>query len=961
MARKRQTTLISAEDVSSRTQIKKEVALVVTNKPIPMADLIRQADIRRGELVKMCRLSEGSLKAAVATTSEPLSSPYSFAIASASEAPSLPSRKESLGGSSMFPKFVKPKRHMRRNSDETSEDTKIADLSSLVGMVAPKAHGGSSSRRNVKTANEIYGGLVSQNDVGGSKVGDSETDEAPKPSARALDLPSFAYYFEVTIVSGSAWIGLVPAKNVVTHEQAELMMNCSSSGDGSDYNRGLLSAATTQNPFPIVMHQIPGKSPESIGLGNNGELHIGGSIVGRDGTVVHSFTSHSGRQMLMDHNAKPWTAPFVANSNGNVLSTADERETMGCGWEIGGMRRVFFTRNGKVLNSDTPISGFDDRGNTLFPAVGMETEGTSLVANFGLDQTTPLRFPGDAHFVPITITRATEEESISEQSNASIDAVKPPFLSDSPSGMSNSTAAPVTTYFGDYRLKSVSLGHTDLRGVRSVTPGSEDSQLDAVLKRSMDETTLMDPDLEARPPMTQDGMEEARGIARELRNVAENPGMADPSLLKSLLELCRSKQQHVVSTLQQESVCEDLQLLIDLNDVLRYSIEAAEAAEAQTKKSSQPNQKATSDLSSHQTMRASFEHAYDDSKEKLPSIRGRVEENQQMPRSSPEVDELVEAKDFFSLLCLLRGHHNQRLASAYALMRFAKDEVIGGDEKTTSVRKEIQTSGGMHSLLTLFRASSNGQEIKMVAALAVSYLLPCYTDPDGFLSGNLGLKVIACLHYIVHSSDHDYVEGLNSFSMRESAALALTHIWLNLEPFLSQENRRDEDKKNKSTTRPVSIVSERVPMSLFRKGPFARAFTVRNVGERLRSLDPRKELACGQKLLEQTVGLIVAVAEKLLPSRRHKRRHYVTDTKSTCSIILAVESVCSVEPARSIAVREGLLGVLVQWLKSAESDLVAPAAKAMRFLVTLDDSYMAGWIHTQIVNEDARKYKEFHD
>ena len=62
------------------------------------------------------------------------------------------------------------------------------------------------------------------------------------------------------------------------------------------------------------------------------------------------------------------------------------------------------------------------------------------------------------------------------------------------------------------------------------------------------------------------------------------------------------------------------------------------------------------------------------------------------------------------------------------------------------------------------------------------------------------------------------------------------------------------------------------------------------------------------------------------------------------------------EPARSIAVREGLLGVLVQWLNSGHNDLVFPAAKSIRFLATLDDSYMAGWIHSQIVNENARKF-----
>ena len=62
---------------------------------------------------------------------------------------------------------------------------------------------------------------------------------------------------------------------------------------------------------------------------------------------------------------------------------------------------------------------------------------------------------------------------------------------------------------------------------------------------------------------------------------------------------------------------------------------------------------------------------------------------------------------------------------------------------------------------------------------------------------------------------------------------------------------------------------------------------------------------------------------------------------------------CAVESARPVAVREGVLKVLVRWLSSGDVDLVLPAANALRDLTSPDDEYMAGWIHSQIVNEGA--------
>jgi hypothetical protein len=52
-------------------------------------------------------------------------------------------------------------------------------------------------------------------------------------------------------------------------------------------------------------------------------------------------------------------------------------------------------------------------------------------------------------------------------------------------------------------------------------------------------------------------------------------------------------------------------------------------------------------------------------------------------------------------------------------------------------------------------------------------------------------------------------------------------------------------------------------------------------------------------------------------------------------------------------VREGLLPILVGWIRSKDREKVRPAVSALRYLTSIKDKYMAGWIHSQMVNEGA--------
>ena len=73
--------------------------------------------------------------------------------------------------------------------------------------------------------------------------------------------------------------------------------------------------------------------------------------------------------------------------------------------------------------------------------------------------------------------------------------------------------------------------------------------------------------------------------------------------------------------------------------------------------------------------------------------------------------------------------------------------------------------------------------------------------------------------------------------------------------------------------------------------------------------------------------------------------------------IKLVEQACATEAARPIAVREGMLRVLVEWIRSTpdqDGNKMRPAAiLLLRHLTSIKDKYMAGWIHSQMVSSSA--------
>ena len=395
---------------------------------------------------------------------------------------------------------------------------------------------------------------------------------------------------------------------------------------------------------------------------------------------------------------------------------------------------------------------------------------------------------------------------------------------------------------------------------RSKSNQSEDSDLRAALQASQ-----QGPDWEL-----------VRDNARQLRTLCSSSSSPiDPDLLAFCVSECQRDQQLVTKSIERANDSE-LQTLLDLNGILLHALELAM-------------------------------HQQDDKKQ-----------------PPDDVDHVAGQKDVFSLICMLRAQQSERrLNAALVLLDFVRQaEELGGAEDLR-LRNEIRSTGGLQSLLTLFRSTGASYEVKVVSALAVAYLLPafapCETQPA------LALKILESLQFL---SACRSVTPLGRTIRKEEcfrvAAMALTNVWINqLEPVF----HAGIDERPRETAWTLSRQSSGGRPRVSGAGLF----------------DQRQEAIQLQELLEMTVSLIVRVARECSD---------VTDLRGGNPILL-VEQLCAVEVARPIAVRESILSLLVDWINSRDRDKIQPAASALQYLTSIDDNYMAGWIHSQMISEGA--------
>jgi len=306
-----------------------------------------------------------------------------------------------------------------------------------------------------------------------------------------------------------------------------------------------------------------------------------------------------------------------------------------------------------------------------------------------------------------------------------------------------------------------------------------------------------------------------------------------------------------------------------------------------------------------------------------------------------DVQALVDQMDVFSLICMLRAQQQERrLEAAWAIMQFARDTSGRTVEESEQIRREICSLGGMQSLLTLFRARGGTKEVKIVVALAVAYILPVYIAARA-VPLDTALEIMVCLHFL---SEARTITPNGHIVPREecfkASAQGLFHIWIaTLHPLLEDSDRTTSDT-------PEEGVSEDAMVPLTRTVSLAgKSRNSRTAGGGM--FDQRREAIELQELLEMTVSLIIYIADA------EANEGVQGDNELDSWRYQLVMQICAVEVARPIAVREHILKIIVNWIVSADPEKIEPATSALRHLTSIKDKYMAGWIHSQMVNQGA--------
>ena len=255
--------------------------------------------------------------------------------------------------------------------------------------------------------------------------------------------------------------------------------------------------------------------------------------------------------------------------------------------------------------------------------------------------------------------------------------------------------------------------------------------------------------------------------------------------------------------------------------------------------------------------------------------------------------------------------------AALALMKFARAGEKHQEDGSVDLRDEIRSSGGLHSLLTLFRTRGTRHKLRVVAALAVAYVVPFFVDSSSQTPPSLGLKIVECLRFLTsaHSISHNG-EVIGEGEMFKASAMALATFWVNiLEPML---NSKESSSDGKPFKKRVSLGRQRSRGTDHRQ-------------------DYRREAIALDELLEVTVTLIIYLAKQEANDSAAQLNGH-SNLKWSYTL---VEQVCAVEVARPIAVREGILHLLVNWIRSKDLERIRPAASALRYVTSINDKYMA--------------------
>jgi hypothetical protein len=380
-----------------------------------------------------------------------------------------------------------------------------------------------------------------------------------------------------------------------------------------------------------------------------------------------------------------------------------------------------------------------------------------------------------------------------------------------------------------------------------------------------------------------DDMVQAHRDAQNLKAEARRRQDVDIEYVAQMLDTCKKDQEKLQeklnNALENADGIENLEELFAVNDELVSAIDAGKDVLTRTPKKSPPKK----------------------SKQKI--IEG------------PTINLLVQNEDVFSLICMLRAPSEKKYGAALALMNFAK--------RNDQLRNEIFSSGGMQPFLTLFRGRSTAREPKVVAAMAVAYILPTFVLKSGDLSTAQTLKFLDCLRFLVTNQWVSIQrETITREDMYMAASTGANALWIN-------------------NIRPLALIQQSASGAALpvpspqRQASFLRRLR-RNTGVEMNNEEEKfREL---KEVTELVVTLIIHIIK--VASQEGIKVDYDI-----------VEQICDLDIARPLVVREGLLTTLVEWIRSKELSKMRPSASALRHLISIDDKYAAGWIHSQVVNE----------
>lgn len=254
---------------------------------------------------------------------------------------------------------------------------------------------------------------------------------------------------------------------------------------------------------------------------------------------------------------------------------------------------------------------------------------------------------------------------------------------------------------------------------------------------------------------------------------------------------------------------------------------------------------------------------------------------------------------------------------------------------------EILASGGLQSLLTLFETSHQSIELMLVSALTVVYLFPSLLDSEAQLPSHFQLGVIDCLQFLIRSSSTSVDIDISLSEIRTAAAFAMTNLWFKaLVPKLRSSDRALATVMNK---RFAANNNDQDPSSSKRLYRRRRASL---------ATEAEEEIDC-TVLIDAFTSLSITAAVSEASRRYSEENGQTKDMNVYYEFALIVESVCTVEYARPLALKEGVLQLLLQWLRSGDVELERPAANALKNLTLTKDGYLSGWVHSQLLFENA--------